>query len=289
MKILRFIFGTCLIPCFSVSVCTAQEWSFAPEVGMNVIPVDGPEESKQLYQVSPSIFMSFHTTLDEHWGIQFGLSVNNRRQRYITNDTTPIFGALEDNFGVSIEDIIGDIAGLEGLNLDFYEKKEADVSLWSVGIPVLAEYRLNNGIYFFGGPYAEIVMGGNTEVTTTTSVPLFDLVDISSIIGEIGGINLPDELLASFLPQSGTDTESTSDTENFSSSDVGAQLGMGLRKDGFNVRLAYSRGFIDYRSDNLLDDPTYNQAIMVTVGYFFGIKGSSSSNLKPKYDLELKQ
>jgi len=251
------------------NVSLAQEnWVLSPSLGINLVPIDEGGNSGVNLKTGIAIGITFSQLIEDHWSFNYGLSFNRRYAAYSTSS--------ESDELYNIPNL--PLPTIPGLDLTVYEDMSGLSSFWTIDLPITATYKFNSGMIIFGGGYLNYLLGTNNEETTTTHVPVFEVIDISQ---------LPiDPALLPTLPQNETTTNSNKSKSDMETFGFGVLVGFGYQSEEWILKLGYQHGLNDMRTDEAKINIPEQRAITLSVGYLFTEVFATSKN-KAKYDLEL--
>ncbi len=160
--------------------------------------------------------------------------------------------ALNDQFSIVPELLYS----LRGVNIKFSKSEiffgdttfsavEGNLKLSYIDIPVMATYKLENGLHFELGPYIGILMAADIDSKSTINIPS--------------------------IPEIVNDT-SYSIKEETESTEIGLAFGLGYTlENGLGFSARYSLGLTDIYKDSG-DESFKNTVIGISVNYRFGQK-----------------
>jgi len=247
---------------FTILNANAQKWEVGPKIGANVIPIRSTDLGVD-FQLGGYGGLAIRYTINDRFKVETGLHVSQQKKAYSGLDTR----SLLDDYASIL-----DVAGIN-VELDIIEKTEAVVSEVYLHLPVLFSYHMHN-VDFFLGPYFGALLAANHSIQTTTTVPIFQVVDIAAL--DTTG------LVSFFLPDAEEVTSSTStERTGLNTFDVGATVGVGYRMDRFHLALSYTQGFLDYREDRGAESFSGHQAIRLSLSYLIPIKQKKKDRSAP--------
>ncbi|MCB0706709.1 MAG: PorT family protein [Saprospiraceae bacterium] len=217
---------------FSFSL-KAQKFMFGPELGLNIMPTD-PTDIGREFLLGTHAGMNASYAFGTNFSIASGIFYTLTSKQYERHEIGGIFDNLGGLFGIDPAELLN----IDGLNLDSYIDTEGKYNLSYLQMPLLAQYNLGN-FQIFLGPYASFLVGARSKELTTTTIPLLQAIDISTID--------PDGNFSFLIPPA-VDSEfvESSSKIGLNRFDYGATAGFGYSFDRLQLRLSYSYGLEDY-------------------------------------------
>lgn len=251
----------------------AQEsWTFSPYLGVNFVPIDNDDVYGNQLKGGMNIGFEFNWEVEENWHMDFGLSMNRRFLSYSSENTSDeLSNFIDDNILQLFPD----------LDLNIYESTKAYSTLWTIDLPIYARYAFESGLTLFGGGYLNYLMNANTNLQTTTHIPVFEVIDPREL-------PLIDSSLAPFLPKNGVEETSDNTKSRFNELGYGVIFGLGYESNNWFFRANYQFGLNDLyaEADKVKININKQRAFNFSIGYRFDISATSSKE-KKRYDLEL--
>lgn len=253
----------------------SQKVSLGPELGVNVIPMENTDYGYN-YQLGFHFGGHLKYHINDKFRVSTGLYLTQKKKAYSSSETSSLLNALGDMLGLAGGNTIpgldtvnlDSLINIPGINLDMKEEVKGTNSEILIEIPLLANYKAGN-VNFYLGSYFGLVIGATQKEEITTSVPAFDVIDISSID--------PTGFASFFLPQSGVESSTSSGTNGLNLMDVGACGGIGYEMNNLHFNLMYLHGFLDYRDDRGSEDFSSLRTFRLSMVYLFDLKQNKES------------
>jgi len=216
----------------SLNLVNAQGVTFGAKAGLNLENISGVPNTSASMNIGFHIGGIVNIGVNESFSVQPELLYSTAGAKWDQTTTQTFFGVTE-----TIDD-------------------NAKYSLSYIQIPILAQYKLDNGLFFQAGPYFGILMGASASETITTT-----------ITGQ---------------PTQSTSVSSSSDSAN-NKLDIGLAFGVGYQMpSGLGFSLRYDLGlsslykgysYTDPSSGLTITQPDYgkNGVIQISVHYMFGM------------------
>jgi hypothetical protein len=255
------------IICLSALSSFSQKLSLGPELGVNIIPLESTG-----YGYNYQLGFHFGGHLKYHFSEKFKLStgifLTQKKVAYNYSETNSVLSQLDGLSSVfgggAIPPEFDSIIDIPGINLDMTEETRGVNSEIFIEIPLMANYKYKN-VNFYLGPYFGILLSASQKEEITTKVPVFDFIDVKEFDST--------GFISAFLPQSGTESSSSSGTDGLRILDIGANVGIGYEMNNLHFNLMYSQGFLDYRNDRNGESLTPLKTIRISMVYLFNLEG----------------
>lgn len=248
MKKLSFLIAFCW-----ASSINAQSWELAPELSVNLLPVESGQFGLTAQPgFSGGAYVRYR--LNDNWSFRSGVYFTQKRHAYAQVDSGQI-----NLFGQEDQ-----ILGLENVDLSTYEYTNGSVSQYYLELPILAEFNWSSFNVFLG-PYLGYQLFARSRIEEISEAPALRVIDLDALD--------PDGQLSAFLP----DPYSYSFRESSSKSglndwDLGVRTGAGLKVNRLAFSAAYNFGMLPFRSDNAsLAFNAYHYA-QFSVAYVFTLR-----------------
>ncbi len=215
---------------FKTSVIIAQNFSFGPALGANLMAVD-KDDLGTVYKptLNGGGFVTYQLT--DHFGLRSGIYYSQKTHTNSQLDTglLNLFG-LENQLPEGVQ-----------VDLSTYSIEKSRISQFYLELPLLASYKLE-WFNAYLGPYVGYMLHAKRTTFSSTTIPFLQAIDVS-------GLDPTGGTFTAFLPPPYSEDISDSNSKKgLTNWQFGLQAGIGVEVQNIGANVFYNYGFLKHRT-----------------------------------------